>query len=126
MNGIVVTTKGEIYHREFQEPLHRSAGEVVGGHIEFVRPSRLGKPYCMIVNEEFLLQGLPVNPVGCYLYATDEHGHPICGNIIIMKEHGEDIINLDPAELRLICGYMKMIKEAAAIYHKENHHGKEK
>lgn len=109
MNGIVVTTKGEIYHREFSEPMHRSAGEVVGGPIEFVRPYRLGKPYCMIVNEIFLYQELPINPVGCYLYATDEHGHPICGNIIIMKEHGEDIIDLDPDEIEDIEDIMKLI-----------------
>ena len=109
MNGIVVTANGEIYHREFKDPLHRSAGELVGGLIEIVRPRRLGKPYCMIVNEEFLLQGLPVNPVGSYLYATDEHGHPICGNIIIMKEHGEDIIDLDPDEVENIEDIMKFI-----------------
>ena len=83
MNGIVITPSGEIYIRQFEEPLYRSAGEVVGGLIEVVRPKRLGKPYCMIVNEEFLLLGLPKNPVGSYLYATDEHGHPICGSTYI-------------------------------------------
>lgn len=98
MNGIVVTTNGEIYCREFQEPLHRSAGEVVGGSLEIVRPRRLGRPYCMIVNKCFLLEALPLNPVGCYLYGTDLHDHPICGNIIIMKEQGEDIVDLDQVE----------------------------
>ena len=112
MNGIVVTTNGEIYHREFGRPLHRSAGELVGGYIEIVRPRRLGKPYIMIVNEEFLLQGLPVNPVGCYLYATDKHGHPICGNIIIMKEYGDDIIDLDQDEIEDIEDIMKFIYES--------------
>ena len=113
MNGIVITTKGEIYHRDFQDPLYRSAGEVVGGRIEFVRPRRLGRPYCMIVNEEFLLQGLPINSVGCYLYGTDTHGHPICGNIIIMKEHGENIIDLDQDEIKDIEDIIKFIYKHA-------------
>lgn len=112
MNGIVITTKGEIYHRDFQEPLYRSAGEVVGGHIKLVRAERLGRPYCMIVNEEFLLQGLPLNKVGCYLYATERHEHPICGNIIIMKEHGKNIIDLDQDEIKGIEAIMKYYYKA--------------
>ena len=109
MNGIVVTTNGEIYCREFQKPLHRSAGEVVGGLIEHVRPRRLWKPYFMIVNEYFLLKNLPLNPVGCYLYGTDLHGHPICGNIIIMKEQGEDIVNLDQEEATEVESILRFI-----------------
>ena len=110
MTGIVVTHDGEIYTKDFQEPLHRSAGEIVGGLIEIVRPRRLGQPYIMITNEEFLLLELPLKPVGCYLYCTDEHGHPICGNIIIMKKQGEKIIDMDPKEQRVIIDYMKMIR----------------
>lgn len=110
MNGIVITTKGEIYHREFSKPLHQSAGEIVEGGIEIVRPERLGHPYCMIVNECFLLKDLPINRVGSYLYATDKHGHPICGNIIIMKEQVTDLIDMDRDELQLISNYMKMIE----------------
>ena len=111
MIGIVVTHDGNIYAKDFREPLYRSTGEVVGGRTEIVRPRRLGRPYCMIVNEEFLLLQLPLNPVGCYLYDTDKHGHKTCRTIIIMKEQGEDSVALDPKEQRVISHYMKMIHE---------------
>ena len=109
MNGIVITPKGEIYHREFQKPLHRSTGEVVGGFIEHVRTRRLGKPYCMIVNEDFINLGLPINPVGSYLYETETHGHPICGNIIIMKEFEDDYADLTPDEISWLENYFQFI-----------------
>lgn len=95
MTGIVVTPKGEVETRELKEPLHQSAGAVVGGLIEIVRPRRLERPYIMIVNENFINLRLPLNPVGSYLYCTDEHGHPICGNIIILKEEDQEITGLN-------------------------------
>lgn len=111
MIGIVVTPDGNIYAKDLQEPLHRSAGKTVGGHIEIVRPRNLPRPYCMVVNEEFLLLRLPLNPVGCALYDTHQHGHPICGNIIILKEQGEYLVGLDPKEQKIIKEYMWDIEE---------------
>lgn len=112
MTGIVVTHDGEIYTKDFQEPLHRSTGEIVGGLIEIVRPRRLGQPYIMITNEEFLLLELPLNPVGCYYYATERHGHPICGNIVIMKEQGEELVDLAPDEAESIRSIMEFTYKA--------------
>lgn len=109
MTGIVVTHDGNIYAKDFQKPLHRSAGETVGGLIEIVRPQRLSRPYVMIVNDNFLNLCLPLNPVGCYLYRTDKHGYPICRDIIILKEEGEDLVSLDDEELRTIKCYTQMI-----------------
>ena len=40
----------------------------------------------MIVNEDGLNLGLPVNTIGSLLYGTQEHGHPIVGNAVVMKE----------------------------------------
>ena len=112
MKGILATPNGEVQTQEYGEPLYKSTGKAVDGHIEIVRPRRLGRPYVMIVNEDFLRPCLPLNPVGSYLYRTDEHGHPICGNIIILKEAGEDLVGLDDDELRIIKGYMQMIYAA--------------
>lgn len=39
----------------------------------------------MIVNEEGLLLGLPLNPLGCYLYGSFVHGSAIVGDIVILK-----------------------------------------
>lgn len=86
MKGIVITTKYEMRVQEFSEPAYKSIGEAVDGWIEIVHPVRLGRPYCMVVNEEGLLRNLPMNVLGSYLYGTDTHGSPIAGNIVLLKE----------------------------------------
>ena len=99
MKGIVVTTSNTMYIKDFGEPLYKSLGEEVGGHIEVVHPRELKAPLTMIVNEEGRLEGLPQNALGSALYGTPIHGEPIVGNIIILQEgfvNGErDIIGLD-------------------------------
>ena len=102
MKGIVVTTDLEIRIEEFSDPLYKTVGSAVGGYIEHVKPARLRHPYCMIVNEEGRLLDLPLNYVGSYFYGTDQHGEPIVGNIVIMKDGyrgGEpDIVGLNDIE----------------------------
>ena len=107
MKGILVKTSGEIRGMDFDEPLYKTIGVAVGGHIEHVKPRRLEQPYCMIVNEEGLLDRLPYNEVASYLYETDIHGQPIVGDVVIMKDgrrDGErDIIGLDDEDcIRLV------------------------
>lgn len=106
MKGIVVTTDLEIRIEEFSDPLYKTVGSAVGGYIEHVRPARLRHPYCMIVNEEGRLLDLPLNYVGSYFYGTDQHGEPIVGNIVIMKDgyrNGEpDIVGLDDSEVERV------------------------
>ena len=106
MKGIVVTTDLEIRIEEFSDPLYKTVGSAVGGYIEHVKPARLRQPYCMIVNEEGRLLDLPLNYVGSYFYGTDQHGEPIVGNIVIMKDgyrNGEpDIVGLDDSEVERV------------------------
>ena len=106
MKGIVVTTDLEIRIEEFSDPLYKTVGSAVGGYIEHVKPARLRHPYCMIVNEEGRLLDLPLNYVGSYFYGTDQHGDPIVGNIVIMKDGyrgGEpDIVGLNDVEAEQI------------------------
>lgn len=102
VRGVVVTTDGRAYVKEFGYPLHRSCEDTLGGWIETVRPRGLDRPYMMLVNEEGLLHGPPLNTVGSYFYQTHIHGQPIVGNIILMKEgyrDGErDIVGLEEDE----------------------------
>lgn len=86
MMGLKISTTSELEKVEAKEPIHASIRKELGGYIEIVRPRRLTAPYCMIVDEEGLLKGLPINPIGCYLYETDKHMQPIVGDIIIMRE----------------------------------------
>lgn len=106
MKGIFVTTDLEIRIEEFSDPLYKTVGSAVGGYIEHVKPARLRHPYCMIVNEEGRLLDLPLNYVGSYFYGTDQHGEPIVGNIVIMKDGyrgGEpDIVGLNDVEAEQI------------------------
>ena len=81
--------------KHYEEPLYKTIGEDVGGFIEIVRV-KLGdrKNVVIVVNDEGVLQGLPLNDVASMLY-----GSPIFGNAVLMyegfNEDGEpDIIGI--------------------------------
>lgn len=118
MKGIVITTDRTIYKQDFGEPLYKTVGKVVGGPIEIVNPKGF-EPYCMIVNGEGLLTKLPVNYVGCFLYETHTHGHPIVGNIVIMQTDmtldGPDIVGLSDADAK---GFTDLLKEIFSLTEK--------
>ena len=103
MKGIVISTDEMVEIKDFAAPLYKTLGEAVGGTIEIVRPRGLARPYVMIVNDEGLLLDLPLNRLGSLLYRTFEHGSPIVGNVVIMKEgmtsNGPDILGLDAIEV---------------------------
>ena len=107
MKGLVITTEDKMQVREFGEPAYETIGKAVGGWIEVVHPKGLPDPFCMVVNEEGLLHGLPLNLFGCILYDTVRHGNPIVGNIVILKEGfttpGErDFIGLDEDDVKFL------------------------
>lgn len=114
MKAVVVTPKGEVYRVHLGKPLYRSAGAILGGHFEVVRPRNLKHPYCMLVNESGILEQLPINPVGSYLYGTHDHGHPIVGKIIIIKEERFDLAGLTEHELRITEETMSSLAYAMA------------
>ena len=60
MKGLVITTENKMQVREFGEPAYETIGKAVGGWIEVVHPKGLPDPFCMVVNEEGLLHGLPL------------------------------------------------------------------
>lgn len=108
MKGIVIATNNEMRLQEFSEPTYKSIGDAVGGWIEIVRPVRLERPYCMIVNEEGALLNLPMNMFGSFLYGTGYHWNPILGDIVLLKEginsDGEpDILGLDEQDIKYLC-----------------------
>lgn len=46
------------------------------------------KEYCLIFDDEFLLKGKAIlNPIASYLYGYQEHGQPLCGNVLVMKNY---------------------------------------
>lgn len=106
MKGLVINTDSLMHTEEYAAPLYETIGKTVGGWIENVHPKLLPAPYCMVVNDEGLLLGLPLNLLGSVLYETFLHGNPIVGNIVILKEgfvEGErDFIGLDDDDIKFL------------------------
>ncbi len=117
MKGITITTKNVISTIDIQQngsPLYELMHKVVGGYYENVNPRRLKQGYVMIVNEEGLLHGLPINAIGSYLYETDKHGSPIAGDVLILKygyyQDEPDVVGMTDDEANeLMNDFLKII-----------------
>ena len=66
--------------------LLRYCQQAVKGHIEIVYPKGLGRPYLLVVNDEGRLSNMEINQVASYLYGTQDHGEPIVGPAMILKQ----------------------------------------
>lgn len=73
----------------------------VGGYIEVAAVCLWGKLQ-MVVNEEGLLQELPLNATATDLYSGTSN---IVGNAVVLKQQGCDLVPLDPDELKLIAAF---------------------
>lgn len=81
MNAILIKAKDEISPVLIGDDTLHGMQELVGGYIEIVRPAHLRRPYVMIVNEDGINLGLPINNTGSLLY-----GGPIVGDVLILQE----------------------------------------
>lgn len=91
----------------------------VRGHIEIVRPKHLPAPYVMLVNEEGLLKNMDLNPLACWLYGTQEHGSPIVGPAVIVKEvMTDDGPDLAPLEVEDLDSVLTVLWKAKAWFDK--------
>lgn len=107
MKLIRVSTGLELTIHEFPsggyEKENRFLRELIGNHCDiyehvmpdrlytewhmFGRPSRIpGQCVSMLIDEEGGLKENVPNPVGSYLYRTEQHGQPIMGNILFVGE----------------------------------------
>lgn len=86
MKGFVISTENKMQFKDFNEPLLLSIGTEICGYSETVHPKYLPEGFCMVVNDEGLLRGLPLNRFASLLYGTPEHGQPIVGNAVILRE----------------------------------------
>ena len=82
----------------------RSIQQAIGGHFETVRTQLMVDYFkdtsvIMLVDEEGLIKGLPENALGCALYGTPQHGHPIVGDLIFARIDGENIVAPDDPEV---------------------------
>lgn len=103
MKAIKISVTDEISIVEVERPLYRSLNPIIGGGIEIVRPKGLTRPFVMVVDDEGLLKEREFNFVGCVLYETYTHGHPIAGDIVLMREEpgpdGYDLFGLSDQDI---------------------------
>lgn len=102
MKGLAINTENQMQFKSFSEPLLDSLQKEVGGYIEVVHPKYLPEGLCMVVDDEGRLKGSAVNNIASVLYGTPEHGQPIVGNAVILREGfvaGElDFMSLDDGD----------------------------
>lgn len=95
--------------KDLNDEIHKLLG---GSFYEVVCPALMPHPYLMLVDDEGLLKKLPINPTASILYGCLQHGTPICGPALIMKEitteDGEhDIAPLDGEEIVTAVHYIR-------------------
>ena len=102
MKGLVFDTENRIQLKDFGEPLLDNLQKEVGGCIEVVHPKYLPEGLCMVIDDEGLLKGYAINSIASILYGTPEHGQPIVGTAVILREGfvaGElDFMSLDDGD----------------------------
>lgn len=100
--AIKIDTKNKVSLVSFDAPLYKGLNAAFDGLVEHVRPRRLPSPYCMMVDEEGLLKELPLNVMGCFLYQTDLHGHPIASDIYILRDASKEIAGLTQEDVAFL------------------------
>lgn len=106
MKTVKVTTNNKVSLIDVDFGNFKSIQQVIGGHFETVRTQLMADYFgdasmIMLVDEEGLIKGLPINALGSALYDTPRHGCPIVGDLIFARISGEDIVAPeDPEELK--------------------------
>lgn len=102
MKGFVISTENKMQFKDFNEPLLLSIGTEICGYSETVHPKYLPEGLCMVIDDEGLLKGYAINSIASILYGTPEHGQPIVGTAVILREGfvaGElDFMSLDDGD----------------------------
>lgn len=90
--------------------------------IDIVHAANLPEPYCLVVDDEALLKSKPcINLYASYLYGTLDHGQPICGDCIIMKDEitpdGVETVGLEQEDIDAIVDLLRKSKDEMISLH---------
>lgn len=116
---VKVTTDNKISIIDVDFGDFRDIQRAIGGNFETVH-TRLMADYfknlsvIMLVDEEGILKGLPLNALGCAFSGTQRHGNPIVGDVIFASAVGEDIVGpADPEAMaeRLLGTFLGLERE---------------
>ena len=87
MKTVKITVDNKVSIIDIDLDDFRSIQEEIGGYAETVSTRRtynyFDAPVVMLVDEEGILKNLPINILGSWLYACEEYGDPIVGDIIL-------------------------------------------
>ena len=74
-------------------------------HVENVilHPGRLPEGFVAFADEDLYGKMQIFNPLASWIHGTDEHGQPICNNVIVWKEVPDDVDFMTAEEARQIC-----------------------
>lgn len=112
MEGLKITVNRavkpyDIKREEFKYTFEALQKAIDSDCIDIIHAKNLPSPYCMVVDDEFLFKNEPqINLIASYLYGTLEHGQPICGDVIIMKDKatpdGIETVGLEVTDIKAI------------------------
>lgn len=113
MKVLYIKTNGNITIENITKPLYKDINNLIGGHMEIVKPQGLPRNLCMIIDDEGRLKSKPINIIGSILFETAKHGQPIVGDIVITGEKYEDgecdITGLADVEISILIAMFKVI-----------------
>ena len=116
----LIGSRCEIYEHVLPRRLYTDLGVPNG----IVREN--GGFVSMLIDEDGISHGLEPNLVGSYLYGTDEHGHPIVGNILLIGERiacgSIEFCGISDRRIGLLYPQMEEItKKAREVYGNHNY-----
>ena len=103
MKTVKITTDNKIFVIDVNFNDFRAIQRAIGGHFETVHTQLMADYFhdpsvIMLVDEEGIIKGLPLNLVGSALYGTAKHGIPLVGDLIFGIAAGEYIVAPDDVE----------------------------
>lgn len=110
---IICRTDGTVEDMTLTEKhdFHWYAEQIGTDIIQTVYARGLKKPYFFLCDEEGLFKEHPtINFLGSWLYKTQDHGQPIVGDIMIVRETMEDgepdIGGMEPGEAEMMTEWL--------------------
>lgn len=110
---VICRTDGTVEDMTMTEQ-HRAdwyAKQIGADLVQAVYPNGLKDPYMFLCDEEGLLKEKPmINFLGSWMYETQDHGQPIVGDIIIVKQvmtdEGPDFDGMPESEADVLAEWL--------------------
>lgn len=108
MKIIRITTDNRIQVEDAGERVHEYLSGQGTDCIEYVKPRYAAPGTVLAVDENGLLRDLPINEAASLMYGTQHHGHPIVGDVLVMKISDEpDYVMFNDDEAKTILQNLK-------------------